>query len=239
MKFSEIGDAVFWAFERSSSANGYLVADDIGMAVKSLISPVLEPVATIVSAIANILGIFKENDRPEHLGQAMEQMDKKLENFDSINEYIDYLREGIKSGEVKLIRNLSDIEKTFYTYTVTALGIKAIDEKYQLQPSDIFWVTMGGKFEEGKITPDEVNKILEISSKNSVSSENVANYINGDGMTGGQRASGVADVIEDGLIAANPNMSDEEIASRFNELKPANPNMSDEEIASIFSELMK
>ena len=235
--FSEIGAAVLSAFEDGSSAAGGLFWTNHNRLVANYASSVLEPVSTIVSEIAKALDIFQENDRSEHLGQAMEQMDKKLENFDSINEYVDYLREGIKSGEVKLIRNLSDIEKTFYTYTVTALGIKAIDEKYQLQPSDIFWVTMGGKFKEGKITPDEVNKILEISSKNSVSAENVANYINGDGMTGGQRASGVADVIEDGLIAANPNMSDEEIASRFNELKPANPNMSG--IASMLGGIIK
>ena len=37
-------------------------------------------------------------------------------------------------------------------------------------------------------------------------------------MTDGQKASGVADVIEDGLKAANPSMSDEEITSRFNKL---------------------
>ena len=214
--FSKIG-TVFSALEHGASAEGGDVAGGIGLLATG-ISWLLSPSTTIVSEIAKALDIFKENDRPEHLGQAMEQIDKKLENFDSINEYIDYLREGIKSGEVKLIRNLSDTEKASYTATVTALGIKAIDEKYQLQPSDIFWFTMGGKFKEGKITPDEVNKILEISSKNSVSSENVANYINGDGMTGGQRASGIADVIEDGLIAANPNMSDEEIASRFNKL---------------------
>ncbi|WP_086244009.1 hypothetical protein [Campylobacter devanensis] len=214
--FSKIG-TVFSALEHGASAEGGDVAGGIGLLATG-ISWLLSPSTTIVSEIAKALDIFKENDRPEHLGQAMEQMDKKPEDFDSINEYIDYLREGIKSGEVKLIRNLSDTEKASYTATVTALGIKAIDEKYQLQPSDIFWVTMGGKFKEGKITPDEVNKILEISSKNSVSAENVANYINGDGMTGGQRASGVADVIEDGLKAANPNMSDEEIASRFNKL---------------------
>ncbi|WP_086287392.1 hypothetical protein [Campylobacter sp. P0085] len=214
--FSKIG-TVFSALEHGASAEGGDVAGGIGLLATG-ISWLLSPSTTIVSEIAKALDIFKENDRPEHLGQAMEQMNKKLENFDSINEYIDYLREGIKSGEVKLIRNLSDTEKASYTATVTALGIKAIDEKYQLQPSDIFWVTMGGKFQKGKITPDEINKILEISSKNSVSAENVANYINGDGMTGGQRASGVADVIEDGLKAANPNMSDEEIASRFNKL---------------------
>ena len=218
--FSEIGGAissVCSAVGSGCSAVGGAIATTIG-ALATAIAPYLGPVATIVSAIANILGIFKENERPEDLGQAMEQMDKKPEDFDSINEYIDYLREGIRSGEVKLNDNLSDIQKAAYTATGAALGIKAIDEKYQLQPSDIFWVTMGGKFQKGKITPDEVNKILEISSKNSVSSENVANYINGDGMTGGQRASGVADVIEDGLKAANPNMSDEEIASRFNKL---------------------
>ncbi|WP_086251149.1 hypothetical protein [Campylobacter devanensis] len=205
-------------FSVISAVSSALGSPAVGGVIATGISWLLGSPATIVSEIAKTLDIFKENDRPEHLGQAMEQMDKKPEDFDSINEYIDYLREGIKSGEVKLIRNLSDSEKTSYTYDVTALGIKAIDEKYQLQTSAEFWGTMGGKFQEGKITPDEINKILEISSKNSVSAENVVNYINGNGMTGGQRASGVADVIEDGLIAANPNMSDEEIRSRFNKL---------------------
>ncbi|MEE3711868.1 hypothetical protein V2I22_02440 [Campylobacter sp. CLAX-7218-21] len=199
------------------SGIGGAVMGAIG-ALATTIAPFLGPVATIVSVIANILGIFKENERPEDLGQAMEQMDKKPEDFDSINEYIDYLREGIRSGEVKLNDNLSDIQKAAYTATGAALGIKAIDEKYQLQTSAEFWGAMGKKFEEGKITPIEITKILETSSKNSVSAENVTNYINGDKMTDGQKASGVSDAIEGGLKAANPSMSDEEITSRFNKL---------------------
>lgn len=199
------------------SAVGGAIAANIGK-LATAIAPFLGPVATIVSAVANIISIFKENDRLEHLGQAMGQMDKKPENFDSINEYIDYLREGIRSGEVKLNDNLSDIEKAAYTATGAALGIKAIDEKYQLQTSAEFWGAMGSKFQEGKITPDEVNKILETSSKNNVSAENVTNYIKGDKMTDGQKASGVSDAIEGGLKAANPNMSNEEIISRFNKL---------------------
>lgn len=217
-------DAVCSAIGAVGSAIGS-VCSAVGGAIATCIGPLaigisrfLDPVVTIVSAIANILGIFKENDRPEHLGQAMKQMDKKPEDFDSINEYIDYLREGIRSGEVKLNDNLSDIDKATYTAIGATLGIKAIDEKYQLQTSAEFWGTMGSKFQEGKITPDEVNKILETSSKNNISTENVTNYINGDKMTDGQKASSVSDAIEGGLKAANPNMSDEEITSRFNKL---------------------
>lgn len=218
--FDAIGSvigAVCSAVESVCSAVGGAIAAGIST-LATAIAPYLATVATIVSAIANILGIFKENERPEDLGQAMEQMDKKPEDFDSINEYIDYLREGIRSGEVKLNDNLSDIQKAAYTATGAALGIKAIDEKYQLQTSDEFWGQMGKKFEEGKITPIEITKILETSSKNSVSAENVTNYINGDKMTNGQKASGVSDAIEGGLKAANPNMSNEEITSRFNKL---------------------
>ena len=218
--FSAIGavfSAVGGAISTVCSAVGGAIAAGIGV-LATAIAPFLGPVATIVSAIANVIGIFKENERPEHLGQAMEQMDKKPEDFDSINEYIDYLREGIRSGEVKLNNNLSDTEKLAYTATGTALGIKAIDEKYQLQTSAEFWGAMGSKLEKGKITPDEVNKILETSSTNNISAENVTNYINGDKMTNGQKASGVSDAIEGGLKAANPNMSDEEITSRFNKL---------------------
>ncbi|WP_086243206.1 hypothetical protein [Campylobacter devanensis] len=143
--FDAIGSvigAVCSAVGSVCSAVGGAIAAGIST-LATAIAPYLATVATIVSAIANVLGIFKENDRPEHLAQAMEQMDKKPEDFDSINEYIDYLREGIRSGEVKLNDNLSDIQKAAYTATGAALGIKAIDEKYQLQTSDEFWGAMG------------------------------------------------------------------------------------------------
>lgn len=199
------------------SGIGGAVMGAIG-ALAVAIAPILPIVALAVQAIGILANILKPDEKPEDFGQAAEQMEKKPEDFDSINEYIDYLREGIRSGKVELNKDLSDEKLVAYKAVGCGLTIKGIEEKYGLKTSAEFWGMAGNMMQNNKLNADELGKILELSKSNDVSPENISNYIKGEKMEGGQKASSVSDVIENGLKDANPKMSEEEITARFNNL---------------------
>ena len=97
--WSDLGSAIgsiCSAIGSVCSAIGGAIASKIG-ALATTIAPFLGPVAQAVVAIAQIIGIFIKDDNVEDLGEAMRKADKKPEDFDSINDYITYLRAEIKS----------------------------------------------------------------------------------------------------------------------------------------------
>jgi hypothetical protein len=99
-----------------------------------------------------------------------------------------------------------------------AIAIKAIDEKYALTTNSDFWALVGLKTKSDDINADEVQALLESSKESGIDTKNIANYIKGDKVESGVKASDVSELIENSLEKANPNMSDEEITSRFNKL---------------------
>ena len=92
--WSDLGSAIgsiCSAIGSVCSAIGGAIASKIGELVTTIVS-FLGPVAQAVVAIAQIIGIFIKDDNVEDLGEAMRKADKKPEDFDSINDYITYLR---------------------------------------------------------------------------------------------------------------------------------------------------
>ena len=110
--WSDLGSAIgsiCSAIGSVCSAIGGAIASKIG-ALATTIAPFLGPVAQAVVAIAQIIGIFIKDDNVEDLGEAMRKADKKPEDFDSINDYITYLRAEIKSGNITLDTNKTEID---------------------------------------------------------------------------------------------------------------------------------
>lgn len=89
-------------------------------------------VANIVSKIAECLGLKKEKeDEPDELAMKAEKDAAKPEDFDSIMEYINHLKEDIalsKDDQMRLDR-MSPEERSAYRATGTYLYTKAINEK--------------------------------------------------------------------------------------------------------------
>lgn len=180
--------------------------------------PFLAVALPIVSAIANLLGIGQEDIEPEQYGEAMSLADKKPEDFDSINEYIDYLSAEIKEGNIDFSQSKTDIEKATYKAMGCSLMVKGIDEKYNLETDAEFWGSMGEKFNEGKIDENEVKGILESCSKSGVSPANVASYVKLEKLDDDVNKSEISNSIITGIKEANPTMSDEDTLNRFNTL---------------------
>lgn len=187
-------------------------------ALATTLAPWLPVIGTVIQFIGKLCGTLKEDDNIEDFGEAMTLADKKPEYFDSINDYIDYLRNEISSGNIKLNENRNIYQKIAYQSMGYALSIKGIDEKYGLQSSDEFWAAMGKSLQDNKITKEEVGSLLESAKEKEVSTENIANYIKGEKLEDNVKPAEVSGAIESALEKANPEASKDDIESRFNEL---------------------
>ncbi len=133
----------------------------------------LKTVVTILETIAKALGIIAPNEDAEELGDKAMRADKKPEDFDSINEYIEYLRNEIKSSREE-IEALSLEERLARRSVGASLLSKAIAEKKSLEIPAEFWkesVRVGlnakeideflTKFQKAGIAPSDFVKYLK------------------------------------------------------------------------------
>lgn len=197
------------------SSIGGAVASGIS-ALVATIAPHLSTIVQIVSVIAQVIGIFSKEDDVEDLGAAMRQCAKKPEDFDSINAYIDYLRNEIKEGRVDLNKEKTQMESAVDNALGCGLVIKGIEEKYQLSTSGEFWVFAAKKVDEGKLNADDVNSMLKTASEKNIKVDDMVNYVEGKEVS--VPKSEISSSIKESLASADSNLSEGEITKKFNEL---------------------
>ncbi|MCV3402847.1 hypothetical protein L8V85_02605 [Campylobacter sp. IFREMER_LSEM_CL2090] len=180
--------------------------------------PHLKTASIIISIIGQITGLFNKDDNVEDLGAAMRQSDKKPEDFDSINAYIDYLKSEIKAGNINLNEEKTDIQKAVDTALGSGLTIKALDEKYSLKTSAEFWNFTAKKVDEGKLDATDVNSLLKTASEKKIDVNDVANYVDDKKLESGASKSEISAFIKESFKEANPSLSDDDVTSKFNTL---------------------
>lgn len=134
----------------------------------------LEKVVTVLETIAKVLGIIKPEEDSEELGDKALRAEKKPENFNSTNEYIEYLRKEIRAVSKKELEELPAEERLARKAVGSALLSKAIGEKKSLEIPVEFWketVNLGlnakeidtflTKFKNAGIDPSEFLKYLK------------------------------------------------------------------------------
>lgn len=101
--------------------------------------PSLSEFAQVIDSVSDILGdiLFAlgiETDSATEMGYKISQAEKGAGDFDSIEDYIDYLKNEVEVDEEKL-DNLSEGEKLAYTLTGMAVEAGAIGEKLNIEIS--------------------------------------------------------------------------------------------------------
>lgn len=95
-----------------------------------------------------------------------EQADKKPENFDSINDYIEYLRQEIKVDAAKL-ENLSEEERMKYQAVGLGLYVKNIEEKQGMKLDPAFLKVVPEMINLG-YTAQDIGNLMQSMKKNGV-----------------------------------------------------------------------
>lgn len=209
---SAIGGALF------SGASGVasLAASIMGPLTPTIgeILVAIHMVSTIVSYIAEALGLKGQEEKPEELALKAEEADRKPEDFDSIQAYIEYLRNEVAIDKQK-VEELTEEEKAKYAVIGTGLYIKGIEEKYKIEAPGEFWRTVA----DLKMTGNEVKEYIETFKENGITNmKDMSDYIKGEAPESGTRPSDVSSSIMDVLRKTYPELSENELAEKFNSL---------------------
>lgn len=166
--FSAIGSvcsAVCSAVSSVCSSIGGAIMGGIG-SLAPVISPWLSIAVAVISVLAEIFTEKPKEEKPEELGMKAEQADKKPEDFDSINEYIEYLRQEIKVDAAKL-ENLSEEERMKYQAVGLGLYVKNIEEKQGMKLDPAFLKVVPEMINLG-YTAQDIGNLMQSMKKNGV-----------------------------------------------------------------------
>lgn len=210
---SAIGGALF----TGASGIGALATGIVGM-IKVLTLPeiimVIQVIGTIVSVIAEVLGLKNKEETPEEMGMKAEQAEKKPEDFKSTEAYIEYLRKEVEIDKEKL-NDLDAIDKIKYAAIGSAIYIKGIEEKYDMKMSAEFWTTVA----DLKMDGQQVKEYIDSFKKHNIEDmSDMAGYIKND-LQDGKDKSKVSDAMIDALKEINPGLSENDLYDKLNNLK--------------------
>lgn len=166
--FSAIGSvcsAVCSAVSSVCSSIGGAIMGGIG-SLAPVISPWLSIAVAVISVLAEIFTEKPKEEKPEELGMKAEQADKKPEDFDSINDYIEYLRQEIKVDAAKL-ENLSEEERMKYQAVGLGLYVKNIEEKQGMKLDPAFLKVVPEMINLG-YTAQDIGNLMQSMKKNGV-----------------------------------------------------------------------
>lgn len=157
--------AVCSAVSSVCSSIGGAIMGGIG-SLAPVISPWLSIAVAVISVLAEIFTEKPKEEKPEELGMKAEQSDKKPEDFDSINDYIEYLRQEIKVDAAKL-ENLSEEERMKYQAVGLGLYVKNIEEKQGMKLDPAFLKVVPEMINLG-YTAQDIGNLMQSMKKNGV-----------------------------------------------------------------------
>jgi len=192
------------------SAVGSVLASSAQLLV-SVAGAYLGPVVNVISAVAQMLGVFKKEDDPEDLGRRAAISDKKPEDFDSTEQYIEHLRNDIQIDKEKMKKE-TDIDKAAYQAIGAGIAVKGISEKKGFDIPMEAWVTFAKLGMENK--EKEVNALLD-DFKGDIGK--VSEYA--EGKLSAKEEMVVGDRLVDCYKKLEPSMSEAEIERKVMQLE--------------------
>lgn len=174
---------------------------------------IIQIVGAIVSSIAEMLGLKPEKEAPEELGAKAQEAEMKLEDFESTEKYIEYLRNEVKLDKEKF-ENMSTTEKSMCTAVGISLYSKNIEEKTGITLSPEFLIKAG----QLDMNAKEVKAYMDSFKENGFTN---MKYM-GDFLTGKldeKTDLKVESAIAQSFKAINPNMSERDIQFKLGDMR--------------------
>ena len=177
---SGIGSAVGSFLTSSVSAvSGLLtkVASKIGPTISGLVSKVinlgietLQRVSPIIEGVSKIIGVIKENDNIDDIGDRAIRCERREEDFNSTSEYISYLKENFEARDLE---KLSAEERLLRKAIGSAILSKAISEKLSLEiPIELWKVAI-----EAGLSAKELDSFLKQFKQDGIKPEDFVKYL--------------------------------------------------------------
>lgn len=227
--FGAIGGAICSGISRACSTIDSVVST-VGKAVsgfaKTIILPfpkielaikAIEVIATIVSALAEALGFKEENEEVDELGAKAVQCDKKPEDFDSTEKYIEYLRNEVKLDEEKF-NNMSESEKLACNAVGVSILTKGVEEKAGVSISPEFLLEIAKLKNNNIIDGKEILTYIDTFKSNGLTNmKDMSDYLKAS--LDEFKIEKVDSAVVDAIKKLNPNMSDDAIQEKVVDMK--------------------
>lgn len=178
--------------------------------LEGCLKEVIELIVDIVVTIGEALGIIKEDETPEEIAIKAEQSDKKPEDFDSINDYIKYLREEIEIDKEK-IGKLREEDKLAYQAAGSMIIAKGISESKGIEVTPEFLIEAAKQ----KMSAREVEVYIDNFKKNNMDL-NLTDYLKCE--MNKDDIDKTDDIMRKTLKELYPELSDEEIKEKIEEM---------------------
>lgn len=175
---------------------------------------VIDVIATVISKVAEALGIAPKDENPEELGaKSMQEGTRPRSDFESTQEYLDYLRKDVKLDEEKYAK-MSDEQKIACSALGTTMVAKSIEEKAGVEVPPEFLETIY----KSKLRYEQVEKCINYFAYNGITSMGeMTKYITND--LSEDEASKIGGVIKDSLKELSPSMTNAEIQQEIIAMK--------------------
>ena len=159
---ASVGSAIGSALSSAATAVGNAIST-VGKAIvetgKEFLKTTIETLKLVVDVlefVAKKLGII-EDETSEDLGDRALRSDRTRDDFDNVNECIDYLKENVEPTPLKELEKLSPEERLKRVAIGNALLAKAIEEKMSLEIPVDFWK----EAVERGLSAEEIDNLLK------------------------------------------------------------------------------
>lgn len=217
--FSAIGSFISGAVSAVTGAIGSIGSSVAGIATNLLkvATPYIGAIIEAITMVGKLIGVLSPNDDVEELGAKAMQADKKPEDFESISDYIDYLRNDITIDKEKL-KSADKTTKLASQAIGASIAAKGIEEKLDTSISMEFWKEVAKQ----KLKEGEIVKTIETYKKNDLDTADYEKYMIGDMKVDDRKKH--SNALIEAYSELEPNLSKDEIEDKIMNLK----NKSDE-----------
>ena len=175
---------------------------------------VVDTISTVVSKVAESLGIAPKDENPEELGaKAIQDGTRPKMNTETTQEYLDYLRKDVQLDREKY-EKMSVEEKVACNALGATMVSKSIEEKTGVELPPEFLMTVY----KSKLRFEQVERFINTFADRGISSMgDFTKYITND-LSEGQ-AEKVGRIIKDSIKELSPTMTEEEIMQKVVDMK--------------------
>jgi len=192
----------------------------VGRALVGAATTVIEKLGSVIDTVVNVvksvgvaLGIIKPEDNIEELGARACESDLKPENFDSVTEYIEHLKNDIELDKEKFESRSKDV-RLAHKGIGLAIMKDGIKEKSGIEITDDFLLHVGKNNISGSETLGIINSF---KLNGETSTEKFDTYMKNT-MTLEEKIK-IGGIIVDGFVAGNKDVDRDKMENRLTEIE--------------------
>jgi len=191
----------------------------IGSAVANVATEVVnlgvelaEKVGEVIKAVGISLGILNPDENIEELGEKAMLSDKNPKDFESINDYIDHLRNNVTIDK-EMFKNLDDKDLLARSAIGASITLKGINEKLDTTVTPAFMAEVAKQ----ELTTDQIVGTIKTYKENNLKTDDYGLYLKDE------LSINEGDKHSDALVTAyqklEPELTTEQIEDKIMDLK--------------------